>query len=84
MSIVTFWNNGREQTGKTLSMAAIGTYMAIQHNYRILIIATGYKDETLKNLIDLRLSLSFKHSELTELFPIICNRFKIICRNIII
>ena len=49
MSIVTFWNNGREQTGKTLSMAAISTYMAIQHNYRILVIATGYKDETLKN-----------------------------------
>ena len=30
-------------------MAAISTYMAIQHNYRILVIATGYKDETLKN-----------------------------------
>lgn len=49
MSIVTFWNNGREQTGKTLSIAAISTYMAMQHNYRILVIATGYKDETLKN-----------------------------------
>lgn len=49
MSIVTFWNNGREQSGKTLSMAAISTYMAIQHNYKILVIATGYKDETLKN-----------------------------------
>ena len=49
MSIVTFWNNGREQTGKTLSIAAISTYMAIQHNYRILVIATGYKDETIKN-----------------------------------
>ena len=49
MSIVTFWNNGREQTGKTLSIAAISTYMAIQHNYRILVVATGYKDETLKN-----------------------------------
>ena len=49
MSIVTFWNNGREQTGKTLSMAAISTYMAVQHNYRILVVATGYKDETIKN-----------------------------------
>ena len=48
MSVVTFWNNGREQTGKTLSMAAISTYMAIEHNYRILVISTGYKDETLK------------------------------------
>ena len=47
MSIVTFWNNGKEQTGKTLSIAAISTYMAIEHNYRILVISTGYKDETL-------------------------------------
>ena len=31
MSIVTFWNSGREQTGKTLSIAAIATYMAIEH-----------------------------------------------------
>lgn len=47
MSIVTFWSNGKEQTGKTLSIAAISTYMAIEHNYRILVISTGYKNETL-------------------------------------
>ena len=47
MSIVTFWNEGKEQTGKTLSIAAISTYMAIEHNYRILIISTGYRDDTL-------------------------------------
>ena len=38
MSVVTFWSDGREQTGKTLSIAAISTYMAVEHNYRILII----------------------------------------------
>lgn len=47
MSIVTFWGNGREQTGKSLSMVAIATEMAIEHNYRILLISTGYKNETL-------------------------------------
>ena len=47
MSVVTFWNDGREQTGKTQSIAAISTYMAIEHNYRILIISTGYRDDTL-------------------------------------
>lgn len=46
-SIITFWNSGKEQTGKTLSIAAIATYLAIEHNYRILVISTGYKDETL-------------------------------------
>ena len=49
MSIVTFWNNGKEQTGKTLSLAAICTQLAIEHNYRILVISTGYKDDNLDN-----------------------------------
>ena len=47
MSIVTFWNSGKEQTGKTLSIAAISTYMAIEHNYRILVVSTGKGDKTL-------------------------------------
>lgn len=49
MSIVTFWNNGKEQTGKTLSLAAICTYLAIEHNYKILVISTGYQDQNLDN-----------------------------------
>ena len=49
MSIVTFWNNGKEQTGKTLSLAAISTQLAVEHNYRILVISTGYQDENLDN-----------------------------------
>lgn len=49
MSIVTFWNNGTEQTGKTLSIAAIATHLAIEHNYRILVITTGYQDNNLDN-----------------------------------
>lgn len=49
MSVVTFWSNGKEQTGKTLSIAAIATYMAIEHNYKILIIATGDDDKILNN-----------------------------------
>lgn len=47
MSIVTFWGTGKEQTGKSLSMVAVATQMAIEHNYRILLISTGYKNETL-------------------------------------
>ena len=49
MAIVTFWNNGKEQTGKTLSLVAISTDLAMDHNYRILVISTAYKDETLDN-----------------------------------
>lgn len=47
MSVVTFWNSEREETGKTLAIAAISTHMAIEHNYKILVISTGHKDTTL-------------------------------------
>lgn len=48
MSIVTFCNSSIEQTGKTMSIAAIATYMAIEHNYRILVISTTNKEDSLK------------------------------------
>lgn len=49
MAIVTFWSNGKEQTGKTLSIVAIATYMAIEHNMKILVISTANNDKTLSN-----------------------------------
>lgn len=49
MPIITFWNNSKEQTGKTLAMSAIATYMAIEHNYKVLVISTSYGDTTLNN-----------------------------------
>lgn len=49
MAIVTFWSNGKEQTGKTISLAAVSTYMAIEHNIKILVISTSTNDETLQN-----------------------------------
>lgn len=49
MPIVTFWSNGEEQTGKTLSIAAVATYLSIEHNKRILIVSTGHNDKTLDN-----------------------------------
>lgn len=49
MSIVTFYNNNIEQTGKTMSIAAIATFMSIEHNYRILIISTTNEEDNLKN-----------------------------------
>lgn len=48
MSIVTFYNSNIEQTGKTMSIAAIATYMAIEHNYRILVISTTNREDSLK------------------------------------
>lgn len=49
MAIVTFWNDDREQTGKTLTSVAVATRMAIERNYKILLISTSFQDPTMKN-----------------------------------
>ena len=48
MSIVTFWNSSKQQTGQTLSIAAIATYMAIEHNYKILVISTTDREDNFR------------------------------------
>ena len=48
MSIVTFWNDGKRETGQTMSMAAIATRMAMKHNYKTVLINTKYNDTTLE------------------------------------
>ena len=49
MSIVTFWNEDREQTGKTLTAVAVATKMAIERNFKILLLSTSYMEPTVKN-----------------------------------
>lgn len=49
MPIITFWSNGKEETAKTLSITAIATFMAIEHNYKILALSTNYNDTTLES-----------------------------------
>lgn len=49
MAIVSFWSNGKEETAKTLSIVAIATNMAIEHNFKILLISTNYNDYTLES-----------------------------------
>lgn len=48
MPIITFWSNEKNETAQTLSMAAVATYMAIEHNYKILILSTKNNDKTLE------------------------------------
>lgn len=49
MSVITFVNNIEEETGKTMSLVAIATHMAIEYNNRILIISTTNKEGKLKS-----------------------------------
>lgn len=48
MAIITFLKNQKEETGKTLSIAAIATYMSIEHNSRHLIITSDGRNERMK------------------------------------
>lgn len=49
MSVITFVNSIKEETGKTMSLAAIATHMAIEYNNKILIISTTNKEGKLKS-----------------------------------
>ena len=49
MAVIAFWSNEEKETGQSLSMVALTTYMAIEHNYRILEINTGFQDTTIED-----------------------------------
>ena len=48
MAIITFKSNEIKETGQTLSIAAVATQMAIEHNYKILVVSTNFQDQTLE------------------------------------
>ena len=49
MSVITFVNNIEEETGKTMSLVAIATHMAIDYNNKILVISTTNKEDKMRN-----------------------------------
>ncbi len=48
MPIISFWSANPRESGQTLSIAALATYMAIEHNYKILLIDATFNDDTLE------------------------------------
>ena len=48
MSIITFYNGNKEESGKTMALAAIATYMSIEHNVKNLLISTTDREDRLK------------------------------------
>lgn len=49
MAVVSFWSQDKKETGKTSAVIALATFMAIEHNYRILVVSTSCNDDTIKN-----------------------------------
>lgn len=47
MPIVAFRNIGEMKAGNTLSLVAVATNIAIQHNYKILVISTEFNDNVI-------------------------------------
>ena len=44
MAIISFWGAKKGECGKSSAIAAIATFLGINHNYKILIIDTKYND----------------------------------------
>ena len=48
VAILSFWSNSKKETGQTLSIVALSTYMSVEHNYKTLIIDATVDDDTIQ------------------------------------
>ena len=44
MPITTFWSNNRETIGQTVAAACMATEMAIEHNYKVLLVSADFNN----------------------------------------
>lgn len=49
MSVITFWSNNEKAIGQTVAAAASATVMAMEHNYKVLLISADLDDDTIEN-----------------------------------
>lgn len=49
MPIVTFWSNNEKAIGQTVSAAAAATVMAMEHNYKVLLISADVQNDSMEN-----------------------------------
>lgn len=47
MPITTFWSNNKETIGQTVAAACMATEMAIEHNYKVLLISADFNNNTM-------------------------------------
>ena len=48
MAIISFWNEKDKENGQTSSIIAVANQMAIEHNYRILLVDATFLDKTIE------------------------------------
>ena len=49
MPVVAFWSKNNKETAQTLSMVAIATHMAVEHNFKVLMVDTYFDNPTIAN-----------------------------------
>jgi len=54
MAIITFWNDGKVETSQSMTLAAIATSLAVNYNYKILMINTKHNDKSLERAFEPR------------------------------
>lgn len=52
MAIITFWNDGKAETSQSMTIAAIATTLAIDYDYKILMINTKCNDKSLEHAFE--------------------------------
>ncbi len=48
MAIISFWNDGKAETNQSMTIAAVATTLAINYDYKILIVNTKNNDKSLE------------------------------------
>ena len=49
MPIITFWSNNEKTIGQTVSAATVATVMAMEHNYKVLLISADFNNSVIEN-----------------------------------
>lgn len=49
MPIVTFWSNNEKAIGQTVAASTVATAMAMEHNYKVLLISVDFENNTIEN-----------------------------------
>ncbi len=47
MAIIVFWSGSEKETGQTLAISALGGYMGVNHNYKLLLVDATFHDDTM-------------------------------------
>ncbi len=49
MPIVTFWSNNEKTIGQTVAAASTATVMAMEHNYKVILISVDFNNKSIEN-----------------------------------